>query len=81
MLGDKPTNFHIAVTDSGLCQVMNGNTMTSTYKPTIRMEELGAALDSRDNVKPRPISGSGKLHQITFWLDIGDRFTYYEFKF
>lgn len=75
-LGDKSTNFHIAVTDNGLCQVMNGNSMTSTFKPTIRMEELWTALDNRDDIQPRSISGSGKLYQDTFWLDIGDRFVY-----
>ena len=40
---------------------------------TPRMEELSAALDNRDVFKPFNISGSGKIYQKTFWLDIADR--------
>ena len=52
---------------------MNGDTMTSTFKPTTRMDDLSTNLDNRDILNPLKISGSGKMHQNTFWLDIGDR--------
>ena len=65
--------FHIALTDAGLCQVLNGNTMMSTFKHTIRIEELWTAFDKRNAVEPMNIIGSGKMYQKTFWLDIGDR--------
>ena len=71
----KPTNeFHIAVTDVGLCQVYNGEAMRSTFTTTSRIEELAAALDKRDHVMPRRINGSGRIYEKTFWLDIGDRY-------
>ena len=72
-LGGHSSDFHIAVTDAGLCQVINGNSISSTFKPTTRMRELSTALDNRDVVNPLNISGSGKMNQKTFWLDIGDR--------
>ena len=40
---------------------------------TPRMEELSVALDNRDVLNPFNISGSGKIYQKTFWLDIADR--------
>ena len=49
------TQFHVAATDAGLCQVLNGNTMKSTYASTIRMEELWKALDQRDETVPKTI--------------------------
>ena len=72
-LGKYPSKFHIAVTDAGLCQVLNGDTMRSTFKPTNRMKELWAALDSRSAIKPNAIMGSGKIYQETLWIDIGER--------
>ena len=69
---DSP-KFHLAVTDAGLCQVYNGNTMKSTFAATERTEALWAPLDARDEMAPKSINGSGKIYQKTFWLDIGDR--------
>ena len=37
------------------------------------MEELWGSLDERQNMNPEMISGSGKIYERTFWLDIGDR--------
>ena len=71
--GSHSDDFHIAITDSGLCQVLNGNTMRSTFTPTYRIKEMSGSFDTRNVVNPLNISGSGKSNQITLWLDIGDR--------
>ena len=70
------TEFKLAPTDVGLCQVYNGNTMKSTFSETVRIQELLSALDQRDSYVPKVINGSGKIYQKTFWLDIGDRLKY-----
>ena len=65
--------FHLAPTDVGLCQVYNGNTMTSTFSETGRIKALSSALDKRDTYPPKFINGSGKNYQKAFWLDIGEK--------
>ena len=43
----------MAVTDSGLCQVLNGNSMKATFKETNRMREIRSALEiMRTNQDP-----------------------------
>ena len=69
----KDTEFVMAPTDVGLCQVYNGGTMKSTFSSTNRIEELSSALDQRESYEPKYINGSGKIYRKTFWLDIGDR--------
>ena len=71
---DNP-EFHISLTDSGMCQVYNGNSMKSTFASTKRTEALWTSLDPRDIITPKTIHGSGKIYQKTFWLDIGDRYS------
>ena len=66
--------FHISLTDTGMCQVYNGNSMKSTFAPTKRTEMLWTSLDQRYLITPKTINGSGKVYQKTFWLDIGERY-------
>ena len=68
------SEFYLAPTDVGLCQVYNGNSMMSTFAKTDRIEELSSALDQRESYDPKFINGSGKIYQKVFWLDIGDRY-------
>ena len=72
-IGKKYSEFNIGATDAGLCQILNGENMRSTYESTSRMEELWGSLDERQNMNPEMITGSGKIYERTFWLDIGDR--------
>ena len=72
-IGKKYSEFNIGATDAGLCHVLNGEVMRSTYESTSRMEELWGSLDERQKMNPEKISGSGKIYERTFWLDIGDR--------
>ncbi len=67
--------FHPALTDMGLCQVYNGQSMLATFRKTERVDELGQALDSRsgDLLKPERIVGTGTLYEKHFWLNIADR--------
>ena len=48
--------------------------MKSTFTATKRTEALWAPLDTRDEMVPKFINGSGKIYQKTFWLDIGERY-------
>ena len=75
-IGKQSSEFRIALTDSGLCQVLNGDAMRSSFTSTQRIEELSMALDSRDIFRPDKIRGSGKIYEKTFWIDIGDRYDY-----
>lgn len=61
------------MTDAGLCYILNGEDMRSTFTGTDRMKELWESLDKRKLVSPKFIEGSGKIFERTFWLDIGDR--------
>ena len=72
---DSP-EFHLALTDSGMCQVYNGNSLKSTYNATERTEALWESVDTRGEIAPKWINGSGKIYQKTFWLDIGDRYKF-----
>ena len=69
------TKFNLATTDSGLCQVLNGNTMRKTFAATSRMSELWSALEQKNTEsKPEMIQGAGKSYQKVFWLDLGDKY-------
>ena len=66
--------FQAALTDGGICHVMNGRSLKHTYNANGRIIEFQRNLDSRqDDHKPDMIHGTGKLFRKTFWLDIGER--------
>ena len=68
------SEFNMATTDSGLCQVLNGDTMKATFAATSRMRELWSALEKpKTDLKPHMIEGAGKGYQKVFWLDLGDK--------
>ena len=67
------SDFQVGVTDVGLCHVLNGEDMRSTFIGTDNMRQLWTSLDKRESVKASYIKGSGKIYEKTFWLDIGDR--------
>ena len=72
-LENPDSEFNIGVTDVGLCHILNGEDMRSTFVGTDRMKELWKSLDKRQSISPKYINGSGKIFEMTFWLDIGDR--------
>ena len=65
--------FQIGATDSGLCYVLNGDNIRSTYAKTQRVDEISQALDQRYSTEPAMIKGSGEIYEKTFYIDIGDR--------
>ncbi len=62
-----------ALTDVGLCNVYNGDAMASTYSNSAKNSELVNLLDPRESFKPRMITGTGKVSERTFWLNVADR--------
>ena len=72
-LENPDSEFNIGVTDAGLCHILNGEDMRSTFAGTERMKELWESLDKRQSIRVKSIKGSGKIFEKTFWLDIGDR--------
>ena len=66
----KHTNFNPALTDAGVCQVLNGDSLLSTFASSSRIDQLQYSLDPRQApVKPKNITGTGKISQMTMWLD------------
>ena len=68
------TNFKTALTDAGICQVYNGDSLFSTFSSSARTHELQYSLDPRqESLNPQNITGTGKISQITMWLDAGNK--------
>ena len=66
--------FRAALTDGGICQVMDGNSLHATYASNKRTDVFRKGLDPRTaEVEPEMIEGTGKLFRKTFWLDVGER--------
>ena len=66
--------FRASLTDGGICQVLNGNSIGATYTSNKRIDVLMEGLDGRtDDVEPDMIEGTGKLFRKTFWFDVGER--------
>ena len=69
------TDFTPGLTDAGVCQVYNGDSMLSSFVTSLRIDELQYSLDPRPVMaKPRMINGTGKISQITMWLDAGNKY-------
>ena len=66
--------FRAALTDGGICHVLNGNSMDATFSSSPRADVFKSSLDERmEEVIPDMIHGTGKLFRKTFWLDVGER--------
>ena len=63
--------FHLGLTDKGLCYVYNGDVMQSTYKETARTKELERLFETRKEANLTMISNSGKAGEKIFWFDAG----------
>ena len=63
-------HFQPAVTDKGLCHVLNGKTMSQTYRPSERIQDLSDRLDSRKEGSVAKIQGTGARLRMTMWLDL-----------
>ncbi len=66
-------NFHLGLTDRGLCYVHNGASMNDTYRYSDKIAELNRLFDSRENVLPLDTEGTGIGYQKSFWFHVGDR--------
>ena len=66
--------FKAALTDAGICHVLNGNSMDATFSSSPRADVLKRSLDERTgDIVPNMIHGTGKLFRKTFWFDVGER--------
>ncbi len=70
---DGATEFHPALTDSGICHVHNGNTIKAVYKDTNRIKDLIDTFETRDAAEPELVKGTGQSHRKDFWIYVGDR--------
>ena len=69
------TDFKPALTDAGICQVYNGDSLDSSFASSTRNDELRFSLDPRQgSSKPKKINGTGKISQITMWLDARNKY-------
>ena len=69
-LSYKVTDFKPALTDAGICQVYNGDSMYSSFSLSPRISNLQYCIDPRTKqITPLTIDGTGKISQITMWLD------------
>ena len=67
-------SFVPAVTDRGLCHVYNGQTLRATYdSEDMRAKELSEVFDHRSSWKPYPILGTGKQHEVSWWINLRDK--------
>ena len=68
-------DFNPSVTEAGVCQVYNGDSMSSLFKETPRMNDLQNVIDLRKTeIVPQIINGTGKISQKTFWLDASNKY-------
>ena len=63
-------HFHPAITDKGLCRVLNGMSMSQTYKPSERIQDLSDRLNSRKKGSIWKVQGTGTRFRKTMWLDL-----------
>ncbi len=63
------------MTDSGVCQVFNGDVMSATFnvEEGSRVQELRNVFDNREAGKRLKIEGTGYTHEKTFWFDLEDK--------
>ena len=74
-LDNKNIDFNPSITEAGICQVYNGDSIQSVFKDSSRVTELKDAFDLRSTeIVPNMINGSGKISQKTFWLDVSDKY-------
>ena len=53
--------FYTAMTDNGLCDVYNGNSMADTFNSPGKLQKI---FDNREEIIiPRPIKGTGLIHR------------------
>ena len=70
-----------ALTDAGLCHVLHGSSIVSTYNPTKRIQGLDESFGFGDDFsRLKNISGSGFLNQKTFMFDVGIRYNNIDFR-
>ncbi len=65
--------FVAAVTDKGVCHVMNGDALRSTYRASERVDLLAESLDPRQEASPGKIFGTGRMYRKSFWLNVADK--------
>ena len=63
------------ITDTGLCHVYNGNTISQTFADAGRNQDLKDSFEyNTKTFKPDKINGTGFQKQKTFWFDVGIRY-------
>lgn len=73
-LSYKVTDFKPSLTDAGICQVYNGDSLSSIFTPSPRIYDFQNSLDPRTKqITPLIINGTGKISEITMWLDASNK--------
>ncbi len=66
--------FFPALTDKGICHVYNGQTVRSTFNSEAeRIKQLSETFDKRDAWQPKQIVGTGRQHQVSWWINVKDK--------
>ena len=74
-LDNENIDLYPSITEAGICQVYNGDSISSVFKGTGRVKELQSILDPRiADIDPFKIKGTGRISQKTFWLDVSNKY-------
>ncbi len=72
-------NSETVVTDHGICETVNGNSIKETFEENERIAKFNQMLDRRDKtVTPSKIRGSGSIHMSSFWLNVHDPLNFHK---
>ena len=66
-----PLITHPSITDMGLCETINGQSIAETFKmDNERTRTFVSLLDTRNSSNIIPIYGSGPRYEVKFWLNV-----------
>ena len=64
-IGGKNINFNPSITETGVCQVYNGDSVGSLFTETPRIKDLQNVIDVRKTaIIPQMINGTGKIYSL-----------------
>ena len=70
-------SLETGLTDDGACWIFNGEAFKATYKAGDKVDQLAKVLDARGSAfKPKKINGTGVISEITFLLNLADRWVH-----
>ena len=76
--GNENIHFAASTTDTGVCIVYNGNSISETYTSNPKIDNLAYSLDPRNTkVTPRYINGTGRTSKQTIFVNAWDRLVFH----